>query len=290
MARVPLLAIALLLASVGIVGAVYLKTRHHGSAPASPGTVVQVDRVSQAVAATSSTRSFAFRYAVTVRAGGRSVALTGNGTYDVEHELAAMSMRISGGVPASAAALGSMQLVLDDSNGPVEYLHMAALESRLPAGKSWVKVDFAALGKTAGVDLGKVEQSGTADPARMLSFLRRVSDPTVVGHERVDGASTTHYRAQIDLRRVIAAETDATARASLNRAIELSGVSSYPADAWIDRDGYLRRVQVRIPLGATSSSAGGELTVTEDLSGFGDPVDVIVPPESSVVDVAELTR
>src|SRR6266536_2894411 len=107
MARVPVLAIALLLASVGLPGFVYLKTKR-----AAPEEVVHVDRVAQAVASTSSAKSFTFTYSATITAAGKSLSMSGGGSYDVEHKLVAMKMRFDGASVAGANA----ELVLDNSN------------------------------------------------------------------------------------------------------------------------------------------------------------------------------
>jgi hypothetical protein len=286
MARVPVLAIALLLASVGLPGFVYLKTKR-----ADHEAVVHVDRVAQAVASTSSAKSFTFTYSATISAAGHSLSMSGSGSYDVEHRLVAMKMRFDGAPAGSPAAGAQAELVLDNSNGLVEYMHMALLDRRLPAGKSWVKLDVGALAKKAGIDLSKLQQGDSADPAKMFSYLRRAAVPTVVGHETVGGVATTHYKMTIDLRRLAAAETDATARESLQRAIQLSGVSSYPAEAWVGGDGYLRRMRITIPQGtADATRTVATMTMAEELADFGADVRITVPAASSVADIAELGR
>jgi hypothetical protein len=231
-------------------------------------------------------KSFTFTYSARISAGGRTLTMTGAGLSDLEHGLVAMKLRFDG-VPGAAAANG--EVVLDSSGGLVEYLHMAALDGQLPPGKSWVKVDVGAIGKKYGVDLSQLRRGGNADPTRMLSFLQRAADPTVVGHETVGGVATTHYEATVDLQRLVAAETDATTRANLQRAIDLAGISSYPVEAWVDDAGYLRRMRLTIPQ-VSDATHGAVVTieVTEELSDFGTPVRVDLPPEASVVDVADL--
>jgi uncharacterized cupredoxin-like copper-binding protein len=281
MAPVPVLAIALLLASASLLGFVYLKPKR-----AAPEAVLHVDRVAQAVASTSSAKSFTFTYAASITAAGKTLSMSGSGSYDVEHKLVEMKMRFDGASAAGANA----ELVLDNSHGLVEYMNMALLQSRLPAGKSWVKLDVGALAKKAGIDLSKLQQGDSADPSKMFSYLRRAAVPTVVGHETVGGVSTTHYKLTIDLRRLAAAETDATARESRQRAIQLSGVSSYPAEAWVGSDGYLRRMRITVPQSQDATQPVATMTMTEELADFGTDVRIAVPPASSVVDIAKLGR
>jgi len=284
MARVPVLAIALLLASGGVAGFAYLKTRRAG-----PEAVVHVDRVAQAVASTSSEKSFTFTYSTTISAAGESLTMSGDGSYDVQHELVAMKLHFDGLPPGSPAAAANAEIVLDNSDGLVEYIQVALLDGHLPAGKSWVKVDVGELGKKAGIDLSRLQQGDSADPSRIFSLLRRSANPTVVGQENVGGVATTHYEATVDLRRLAALEADAAARENLQRAIAVSGISSYPVEVWIDGDGYLRRMRITIPQHMAGTPAEvATVTATEELSNFGTDARIAVPPDSSVVDISDL--
>ncbi|HEY8773087.1 MAG TPA: hypothetical protein VIM05_00840 [Gaiellaceae bacterium] len=284
MARVPVLAIALLLASGGVAGFAYLKTRRAG-----PEAVVHVDRVAQAVASTSSEKSFTFTYSTTISAAGESLTMSGDGSYDVQHELVAMKLHFDGLPPGSPAAAANAEIVLDNSDGLVEYIQVALLDGHLPAGKSWVKVDVGELGKKAGIDLSRLQQGDSADPSRIFSLLRRSANPTVVGQENVGGVATTHYEATVDLRRLAALEADAAPRENLQRAIAVSGISSYPVEVWIDGDGYLRRMRTTIPQHMAGTPAEvATVTATEELSNFGTDARIAVPPDSSVVDISDL--
>jgi hypothetical protein len=231
-----------------------------------------------------------FTYSATISAAGESLTMSGEGSYDLERKLGAMKLHFDGVTPGSPAAQADMELVLDNSDGLVEYIHMTLLDGQLPAGKSWVKIDVGALGKNHGIDLSKLQQGDAADPAKFFTFLRRAANPTVVGQETVGGVATTHYRATVDPQRLAAAETDAATRETMQRAIALSGISSYPAEAWIDGAGYLRRMRIAVPLRVPDMAPTdvAMMTMTEELSNFGTPVEVALPPAASVVDIADL--
>jgi hypothetical protein len=279
--RLPLLPISFLLACMSVGGLVYQRTRP----PAEPEAAVQLDRVAQAVATTSSAKSFTFTYTVSVSAAGQSFTMNGDGAYDAEHKLVAMKLHF----PNAGAAQADADLVLDNSDGLVEYIHMPLLEGRLPGGKSWLKMDLEALSKKQGIDLSKLQQGANADPTKALEFLRRAASPTVVGQETVGGVETTHYEATIDLWRLAVIEPDAGRRASMKRAIELSGIRSYPVEVWIDGAGYVRRMRITIVQVVPEAPGGvATLTMTEELTSFDDRVSVAVPPDSSVIDVTEL--
>jgi hypothetical protein len=281
--RLPLLPIAFLLASASVGALVYERTRPVKSEEA----VVRLDRVAEAVASTSTAKSFTFTYSATISAAGRSLTMRGAGAYDLARKLGALTLRVDG-VGLGPQAGQTMEFVFDSSDGFVEYMRVPLLTARLPAGKSWVKIDVGELAEKQGVDLSSLTQGDQADPAKFFTFLRRTANPTVVGHEKVGGVQTTHYSATVDLRRVVATETDESKREAVRQMIEKSGISSFPADVWVDDAGYLRRMHFALSLRAPAERAVGTMTMTEELSNFGDPVNVAVPPESSVVDLSAL--
>lgn len=288
MSRISIPAVALLLASVGVTGFVYVKTRKPAERTAQP-VVVQVERMSQAVRTTAA-KPFTFDYSITVTAADKTLTMSGNGSSDPGHGLAGLSLRFDGAAPGSPEAQAGGDFVVDSSHGLVEYIRMPLFAGHLPAGKSWVKVDVGAIEKARGIDVTKLRQSMSADPSTGFSFLRGAADVTVAGQETVGGVATTHYQATVDLRKLAASETDAATRDSLQRAIQLSGVTSYPAEAWVDDAGYMRRMRITMPerVAVGSQVRVATLTMTEELSNFGGDVHVAIPVPSSVVDVTAL--
>jgi hypothetical protein len=168
-----------------------------------------------------------------------------------------------------------------------------ALAPGLPAGKSWVKVDLAAAGRTIGVDVAGLSQGQAGDPSQTFDFLRGASDDvTRVGTEEVRGTQTTHYKAVLDLNK--AAEESPSAREAIKSAIKVLGSSKQPADVWIDASGLLRRMRYVADLSksktaASTPGAPANVTFTIDLFDFGVPVNATVPPADQVVDLSALT-
>jgi hypothetical protein len=281
--RVPIVAIAIALACAGMTGFVYLQTR-----PPQTEAVVQTDRVAQAVATTSAVKSFSFSYSASISAAGHSITMRGNGSYDVEHKLVSMKMNFDG-APAGSPLSQPMEMVVDYSNGFIEYIHAAALDGQLPAGKSWAKIDVGAAAKKLGVDLGQLSQSDSADPSKIFETLRKSGNPVEVGPETVGGVATTHYAARVDVRRLAAAETDSTTRANLLKAISVTGVSSYPVEVWIDEAGYLRRMRTTLAEPIPGMTGMATVAVSEELTDFGAAPAVALPPAATVVDIADLS-
>jgi len=211
----------------------------------------------------------------------------------------------------TGAILGTLDVLVDQST---LYIHLpASVAATVAKGKAWATVSLDNPPAVPGV--GNLPAlAGGADPSRLLEMLQDgVSSVTLVGTEPIDGQPTTHLRAQVDLDS--AARRAPAARQPLARseAILLGG-TTVTADVWIGADGRLRRVvdHLALPGGssgslattANSSGAGGSgssgsasggaapgtptETVTVDLTAYGTPVAVTLPPPDQVVDAAKL--
>jgi hypothetical protein len=70
---------------------------------------------------------------------------------------------------------------------------------------------------------------------------------------------------------------------------QVTGTTSYPAEAWVDDAGRVRRMKIDMSF---NSPAGGAFTMsmTEDLFSFGTKVRVRPPAASQVVDASSLVN
>ena len=188
-----------------------------------------------------------------------------------------------GGLPAGN---GSVEVrYLQESGDPVVYVNAPALAAMLPGGQSWVRLDLEQAGKAAGVDLNQMLSQAAQNPADVLDMLRSVGSVQTVGTETIDGVSTTHYKATIDLAK--AADTvGGPAKDAVQHLIDQGGPSSVPADVWIGDDGLVRKVTVD----ETVSNGGetGTAHVTLSLSDYGSAANVIAPPSGDTLDATGL--
>lgn len=188
----------------------------------------------------------------TILAGTESLALT------ADVQAAGQSVAIKGGGAfATRGARGSMSLHV--SVGPIAttvdevlagtaaYLKSPLLTASLPAGKTWLKLDLAKVRGVSGFDLPSLLAQ---NPGDQLKALQALKSATRVGREQVGGVSATRYTVQTATK----------------------PVPSY--DVWVGADGYIRRVQVE--------QAKPKISVTIDLSKFGDTVTATPPPASKV--------
>jgi hypothetical protein len=189
--------------------------------------------------------------------------------------------------PAAQAQLGgvdpSMEMIMDGRAGLVMYMR-SPLFARY-AGDKWIKVDMAKLAQKEGVDLQGLMNANQADPSQTLDMLRASTDAHPIGYDHVRGVFTTHYKLNVDLARL--AKTHKELRKTLDTVRKLTGISSYPAEAWIDDAGRVRRLKIDMSL---NTPVGGAYTMsmTEDLYAFGIKVDVRPPDSSQVLDAGAL--
>lgn len=174
-----------------------------------------------------------------------------------------------------------------------------SLEMRIVDGTAYMKM-FGGLdgsGKWLKIpDLGGAEDAvpglGQSDPSQFLASLETVSDGVKkVGSESIRGVDTIHYRASLDLGKVVdRADAPLSLRDELRNLFGKShGASAIPADVWVDANGLARRIQLQMDLGALTGDAAGsgddapKITVSMDLYDFGVPVHVVAPPAVDVI-------
>jgi hypothetical protein len=125
--------------------------------------------------------------------------------------------------------------------------------------------------------------SNTGDPTLALELLRDAArDVTPVGRAQLRGVATTRYAVTLDLDRY--ATTLGSDGRDMLRGFQIGG--RLPAEAWVDAQGRLRRLHLRLgmtfkePTGGTTPRSVTDLTI--DLFDFGVPVQVAPPPADQV--------
>src|SRR6266536_1220417 len=149
-------------------------------------------------------------------------------------------------------------------------------DARPAAGKSWLRLDPAALSKASGRDLGNLTQAGN-DPTQALTLLKGAStDVREVGTEQVRGIETTHYKATIDLRKA-AEQQSPEAKRQVERLIAQARVRSLPADVWVDDQGQLRKMQYTLkmrPKDTGQQQGSATVSTAMELFDFGTAAKV----------------
>jgi hypothetical protein len=183
----------------------------------------------------------------TYAAGSEALALTAN--VEVSGQAAVLS---GTGSFDTKSALGSMHLnvkagpiattVDEVLAGTAVYLKSPLLVSGLPGGKTWVKLDLAKV-HVSGLDLQSLLAQNPGDQLKQLQALKSA---TKVGTDQIG----THYKVQA----------------------ATGTIRGY--DVWVGDDGYIHRVVV--------AESSPKVSVTIDLSKFGEKVTAAAPPAAQV--------
>jgi hypothetical protein len=248
------------------------------------------DPVAQAATLSSSTPGFRLNLHMTMTSPAlpAPVDVLGNAVVDVRDHAASMTFAIKG--PQLSSQLGSngivMKMILE---GGVMYMKFPAVfTSQLPSlgGKQWLKFD---LGKLKGLPgMSSLTSDPTmSDPSQMLQYLRGASSGVSnLGHERVDGVETLHYRATVSLDRLLSADLSASQRSMIQRLEQSTGLNGFPMDVWIGPHHLVRRIAMSIPLRVNGTLLQEDATA--DITDYG-PQRLPTPPSADqVADLSSL--
>jgi hypothetical protein len=240
-----------------------------------------LDPVAAAATKTQHAGAARIRFALAFSApqvhGGELLRLRGVGAID-----GTSSELTLGGLPSGT----SMKEISVAQDGHYAlYLQLGVLASRLPGGKHWIQLDLSKLGKSAGLDLGKLLSGSQLQPSDLLSMLATEgAEIRRVGPATVDGTATTHYRVTIDTAKALQAR-GLTSPLLVGVVAQMPNV---PEDVWIGKDGLVRRV--RVSFGLTQSGQPVRFGMTMDLYDYGTHVTIAAPPSSDVYDATQLAQ
>lgn len=214
-------------------------------------------------------------------AAGGDFSLTADGAFDYRSK--------AGRFISTVPRIGRVTLLIV---GSTIYEQLPPAFASQFGGKPWLKIDSTEMGKLSGVDLSTLSQ-GQNDPTQALAFLRGASSKiATVGHEKVRGARTTHYRVDLDFAKAAAAAEPAQ-RPALQRVASLYAGQTVPADVWIDGAGRTRRMtyvvdlaKLHLPGKGAATPRSGTLSFTMELYEFGVAVKATPPPADQVTDLA----
>jgi hypothetical protein len=220
-------------------------------------------------------------------ADGEHFVFTGTADVDNARQRASMTMDLG-------MLGGTMDLIVADG---VTYMRSPMLGRHVDT--DWVSMDLAELSPVAAAQFSE-GFGGATEASSYAALLAGVVDAHVEGHEVVGGVRTTHYVGTVDvvkaseaLAKIVGDEVGHDAEEQLERTIlqlKVMGLRRVPFEAWVDDDGLLRRERFTMDLGMFPGAGDATMEMTMDLSGYGEPVDIEVPPRSQVTDITELIR
>jgi len=168
--------------------------------------------------------------------------------------------------------------VLLEQGDLVLYLRSPVLQSQLPAGKEWVRIDLQQEGAKLGIDFSSLLGSPTAQSTRIIEL--GVVKTTSLGRAKVAGKATSHYRMRVDYD--LAARRAPELRPAISKIEQLAGVPSLKVgeDVWVGADGRVRQLRTTQP----SVTNGIHSTTTQTITflAYDVPVKIAAPPASLV--------
>jgi len=181
----------------------------------------------------------------------------------------------AGSFAVNASVLGHTVKVQEVLSGTAIYMNSPMFSSSLPAGKTWMKIDLAQIGKAQGINMSSLLSQSPADNLKKLEAAGTVNE---VGTETIDGAATTRYRVtNLDVSKLLKGA----------KVASLGKVKYGPIDVWIgDANGYVYRETMSFTAAVAGRSVTMDMTV--NLSKFGEAVQVTVPPDNQTLDASKL--
>ena len=247
----------------------------------SANDVLTAEDVVAAAARTAEVETYRVSFKGSVRAGGQTVEMDGEGEFAAKGKKGSVSM--------TSSFLGT-EIKLDMVMAwPIMYMRFpAGADAELPPGKEWVKFDVQKLGKELGVDFNELMQASQSDPSQALAYLQKVADLETVGAEEVRGIETTHFRGVVDMRRVANAYPEL--QDAVDAMIRQSGIDRMPVDVWVSADGLVRRMTMTYEDVRSRGAPTTDMTMEMELYDFGAAVTIEEPPADEVVTFQELMR
>ena len=242
------------------------------------GDTLSLDPVASAADRTldKGTGHFDMRIAFSVPAVGRS-SVAAEGAFNDREQSMEMTMNLQS-LGAGAPSSLEFRYVY-----PAVYMRFDGLPTgtRMPEGKSWVKVDLQRALKSLGVNLANL--GAGRSPTEALAQLRGSKDTKKLGTETIDGVETTHYRATLSLEDALVKATPKE-REGVQRLMneaKARGIDATPlsVDVWVGDDGLVRRM---------TENVGSVGNVTLTFSDYGVPVEIEAPAAEDTIDLSKL--
>jgi hypothetical protein len=250
-------------------------------AAAGCGSGLSLDPVAKAADRTA--QQGGSHVALTVDIGlpnGKHASLDGSGVLDQTTGDADLTFDLS----QLAPQLGGKRLeeVVKDH---VVYVKLPV--AALPGGKPWVKIDPRQFARRAGLKLPAA--NGSFDPSSFQASLQALGSAAhsqTVGKETVDGVETTHYRATVDIRKLLQQGSSTPKKtAALLRSSPFAKVRTEMFDVWVGSDDLIHKLSF-----ALGPSAPVHVALAMTFSDFGTDVNVQAPPAGATTDAGALRK
>jgi hypothetical protein len=178
--------------------------------------------------------------------------------------------------------------VVDGREGIVLYMRLPYLDGQLPGGKTWLKADIVEIGKRYGLDLDRLKETRRSDPGLILAYLKSAVGVRKVGTDLVRREVATHYSTIVDAETIVE-EAPKDQQRAMRKYLNLMGIKTYPVDLWVDRDGVVRKVGVKLEYKLPTGEYV-QMKLSEEYYDFGVEANIEPPPAKRVLDVTPRSK
>jgi hypothetical protein len=286
-----------------LIGTLSLVASGCGGTTATVQELASFKQVQRASAAPGSAR-FALRLETSIPGAKEPFSFTAEGGFDTTAKRAQLSVDLSafadlfkslgasfGGMVKSDLPQGKDAWKLDAIvDGANVYIRFPLFTDKLPAGKTWIRGDAKELSSGDG-QLGQFGSFAGTDPRDVLGLLKAISGTIqAVGTDTVRGVETSHYRATIDVKKLVTLLPAAQRQslAGFDGLIGKSGVADIPVDVWIDSEQRVRKLVLDASAAAPGSTEKAKASVQIEVYDYGKPLELELPPPEQVADASSL--
>jgi hypothetical protein len=215
-----------------------------------------------------------------IKAGVQNLTVRGKGKVDRGKGRGAFTV-----ISNAGAADLAVREVLDDGQ---LYMTSKLFKRQLPGKRSWVRIDIDKARDVPGFDPAALGTNGPSyDPAQGLDYLHGAGPAKRLGTATIRGTETTHYRADVDLKRALKRTKNDASRASIEALLPLLGSkTTIPVEVWLDDQHRVLRERVRYQ--AELRGVENSMDFTTDYTAFGVSVAPAAPKASDTVDGLKL--
>lgn len=207
-----------------------------------------------------------------VHGGGRSVHFVGGGVETAN----ALDLTVFAN-PFSSPSVTIHEIGVTERGHTILYLTIPEATGELPSGKKWIRMDTDEIAKKHyGVDPSRLSPTGGQDARQSLKLLEQPgSTVRKVGVETVDGSSAMHYHVVVDVvKEFKAAGASTKGLSELRREF---GTGTIPMDVWVDKAGYVHRLQFTYRIQRATAS------ITMTMTDFGLSATIKPPPRDETI-------
>ena len=285
-----------------LIGTLSLIASGCGGTTATVHELASFKQVQRASAAPGSAR-FALRLQTSIPGAKEPFSFTAEGGFDTTAKRAQLAVDLSAfadlfkSLGASFGGTVKSDLPQGKDRGSstrswtARRLHpLPAVHGQAPRRKTWIRGDAKELSSGDG-QLGQFGSFAGTDPKDVLGLLRAISGTIeAVGTDTVRGVETSHYRATIDVKKLVTLVPAAQRQslAGFDGLIGKSGLANIPVDVWIDSE---QRVRSSCWTPARQRRARRRRSRHRseiELYDYGKPLELELPPPEQVADASSL--